>query len=735
MQTTSVDAPAMAVDWRAAAAEFRPREFGVLRQAAVAIPGAHAAELSGLFDPTVSDRVWRTNYDRTLRAAFAAAAAVPGGLSILAAYLYGLCQKRWEHSLDHSAILRVANAAAAIFADTSPDDETDDRRLARLLLDLGVSLASCMAAENALNCSCPVDMRRHAAAAAEVGQRVIEECTLHCSREHTDAYDFVVQVASAQAVYFGALERVAHAVETFIDQRHDSAETLQAAIALVHQAEAASALRDDVYESELRSHRVTLETMTGLIDVPALQVEDGRILYCYPFAVLGLSSEDVTTRLLRLPRGSRLGRATVVDVGDLDVTDAWDNSDPEGRSYGGIEVTLADLTITTTAGITLPPHQVQVCATNIGTCYVRVAAQLRDVSAHGLNQAMRRGSVHMGLERICQDTDRWGQLSDYAAELIAAVETLLARDDESVRIVASVQRRQHTVLSIRKLAMVSSSGVTRSAHYDDIQAALGARLFDQRINHASATLEEYVRIPQRDAGTVIRDVAFEGEVIVRNAESTIIVMPTTPNFVMMYYEDMAEFSACLPVLLDKWTTAIFEQRRDLRAQMPRLDAVWSDRRLDRRTAQALAKEIRDLERRQAALQEAVSDAQSMLGFVRSSAICQSAKYREILDSLFEAADVPRLERDLDLQIDKVDALHLRVQTLAQRLDEREQRRYRLLVEVTLAFLAVTSLADFFALLNSAFDNRLIFLEVGVVLMIGLLVAVIAVRSAGRRNHV
>jgi hypothetical protein len=758
----------LAVDWAVAAQEFRSREFGALRRAVTSLSGPTADKLPELFDPSVSDEAWHPAAGSVLRQAFDEAATIPGALPVVAAYIYGLCQKRWEHSTDHHSILRTANGAAHVFNTMFPDAtgvETDDHQLARLLLDLGVSLGSCMAAENALNCSCPVDMMRHAAQAAAVGRRVVDECRTHQGAHSTDGYAFVSAVSAGQQVYFDALERVGAAVRTFIDHRGDSAEVLRDAIGAISAAERGDALRGDVYESELRAHRITLERMESLLGAPAIQVDEGRIFYCYPFAVLGMNSAEVIARLLELSGGARIGRTSVLDVGELDVTDAWEVTDSGERSYRAVGLTLPDLTITTTAGETLAAHEVQLRATTIGTCYLRVATQLRDLSAHGLNQAMRRGSVYMGTEQIRDGSSpnlespelespdlesprldsshldsphldsQWGQLSEYAQEMIEAVGEFIARDRPHARVVVSVQRRQHTILSIRKLSLVSPSGVRRDADFEEAQSALGARLLDQRINYASATLEEYVRIPRHDPATVIDDVGFEGEVIVRNAESTIIVMPTTPNFIALYYEDLAEFSASLPALVDQWTTAITEQRHDLKAQLPRFEAVWSGGRLGRKQNAALAKDLRELERRQNSLQEAVGDAQAMLAFVRSSEICQSVKYRQILDQLFEGADIPRLERDFDAQVAQVDALYLHVQALARRLDERDQRRYRLLVEVTLAFLAVTSLADFFALVNAAFAQRGIFVEVGAVLAVGLLVVAVAVRSFGRgRKH-
>src|ERR1700730_12411615 len=192
--------------------------------------------------------------------------------------------------------------------------------------------------------------------------------------------------------------------------------------------------------------------MESLLGAPAIQVDEGRIFYCYPFAVLGMNSAEVIARLLELSRGARIGRTSVLDVGELDVTDAWEVTDSGELSYRAVGLTLPDLTIMTTAGETLAAHEVQLRATTIGTCYLRVATQLRDLSAHGLNQAMRRGSVYMGTEQIRDGSSpnlesphldspnldsQWGQLSEYAQEMIEAVGEFIARDRPHARVVVS----------------------------------------------------------------------------------------------------------------------------------------------------------------------------------------------------------------------------------------------------------------------------------------------------------
>lgn len=748
---TSVSIARVQVDWRKVGDEYRNRDFATLAEAACAVANAGAEALAEVFEEGLDDDAWARAHRATVDRALAAAAAAPVGLPVMAAYVYGLCLKRWELTVDYGSIRRVADAAwatvhaahgavdgaaggtRAVGDAAQREEETDDQRQARLLLTLAVSLGDCMDVENALNCSCPVGMHRHAAAAARTGAGVLAEAQTRREADGDGPYSFICQLAGAQSVYFGAVTGIADAVGEFIDDRQASVTRLRSAVDQVRRAEESAVLIGDVYESELRSHRATLEAMLTLTEVPELRVDEGRVIYCYPFALLDIEAAEVAEQLDALTVGDLVGRALVTGVGPMDVDDAWDTTDPEGRSYGGVAVTLADLDICTTADYSLPAHRVELRATSIGTCYLRIWAPLRNETPHDVNQAMRRGTVHMGAEVIQQDLVTWARLSDYVDEVIAAVERLMRASHPTARTVVSVQRSQHTVISLRKVSLVGPSGVRGASHFDELETALGARLFDQRINHASSTLEEYIRLPSTHRSPVLRDVGFDGEVIVRSPESTVIIMPTTPSFVVGHFEDMAEFSAALPVLVDKWNTALYEQRRALRGQLPTLDSALRDLKMNRATAETLTSGMQRLEDRQARLQDAIADAQSVLAYVRSPALSKTAKYREILDSLFEAAGLARFERDLEVQIGKVEALFRRVQDLGRRLDERLQRRYQLLVEVTLAFLAVTSLADFFALVNDGFGRHLIFAEVGTVLLVGLVVVLVAARSSARRR--
>ncbi len=744
--------PAATSSWEQIRAEFRSRDFVTLRQLASAIPDLDVDGLDRLLDPHRDPTLTEAQMVAVLERAFSVAAARAGVLPVLAALVYGFCLERWEHSTDHAAVAAMANsgqdACAALHLPANGGDTGSDRLAAGMLLDLAASLTSCMAVENALNCSCPVDMQRHARDAVTAAERVLARLPAEVLNDGPIP-GFIRQAAQAQVLYFGGVLRVAEAVEAFVTDPKTSVKRLTAAIDAVEAAESQPALRDDVYESELHAHRMTLVAMVRSSGIPILHVDKARIAYCYPFAVVGaIRPEDVVQGVNALRRGALLGRARVSDVGTLHVTDVWEANDPEKRAYTGAMATLHDLLIVTTSGEQLPAHHVELRVSKIGICHLRIWTWLGDISAHELNQAMRRGSVQMGAESIRQGdpmVGTWSRLAEYADEVIRGVEQHLAMvfnaqpasggsQDSPLRVLSSVERRHHTVASLRAFSQANpDGGKQRLYSYAEVLGTVGATLLKQRINHAAATLEEYVRNTSLTPHALVDDIGFQGEALTRTTDATVITMPTSPNFIVLGYEEMAEFSAALPALFDQWIALIYEQRGSLSTSLQSMEEVQRHGRFDQSIGKVFSEQLNDLERRQVELRNAVSEARSMLAFLKSPTLCRTSKDREVLDMLFDAVGVGRLEADLEAQTAQVDELYIQVQACADQLQERHTHRYRSTVEVALAILAGTSLAEFFGLVNDAFTRPLLLLEVTVVLIVTIGVAVVAVRSNRRNN--
>lgn len=722
--------------WERIREEFRSRDFSRLRRLAATVPHIRVPDLDDLLDPNREEDPTQEEMATALGPAFAAAAAVPDGLPTVAALVYGLCLKRWENSLDHESIVaaaRIAYDSCAGFPDGG------DRTVALLLLDLAVSLASCTAVENALNCSCPVDMQRHAHRAVTSADDVLAALPPEAADERP-VLGFVRQAAQAQHYYFAGLVEVAAAVEVFVGRPADAVGLLTSAVETLATAESRPALRDDVYESELRAHRMTLTAMVELTGRPWLRVDEAKIAYCYPFGISGpITPHDVVRAVEALRSGDLLGAARVGGVGPLDVTDAWEANDPDGRAYAGAMATLEDLTIVTTAGETLRPHHVELRVSTLGIGHLRIWMAMAAASAHELNQAVRRGSVQMGAERIVQGGpvgESWPRLAAYAENVLVGFGHHLATaaDRSEIRALFSIDRRQHTVLSVRAASAIGPAGTAERLYtHAALRQVVGAAILEQRVNHAAACLEEYVRYPKQEPRAAIPDIGFEGEAMIRHADSTVIVMPTSPNYLVIGYEEMAEFGAALPALLDQWVALISGQRRKLSELLQSIENLLAGRLVRLRDVREANAQVRELGQQQRDLRDIVGEARSLLAFLWSPTLCQTSKYREVLDALFGAAGIARLEADLEAQIVRVEALYVEVTAVAARLQERRTARFQLVVEVTVVFLAATSLAEFFGLVNDASASPVLFVEVAVVILVAAVMTVVAVLSSGRRG--
>lgn len=260
----------------------------------------------------------------------------------------------------------------------SPQAAVDDPEVAATaVLHAAVLLASTLEAEfeveNALFCSCTVDIARQAEGVLALGDELPETSPVRDLPQLVELLDSIAAraelgpvhrlagllAADALAVttYFGALAReVGPATTTFVeslgnptqveaDLDSSSAGAPSAAtVARIEQAiaevgRAAEALGDDVLASEARSHLMTLEAMRRLLasEKPSLILEEGSIIYLFPFGMPEVDPEALVRDLLRSARATEVGALSATarasasaQLGGLDVivdpgdeTDAW----------------------------------------------------------------------------------------------------------------------------------------------------------------------------------------------------------------------------------------------------------------------------------------------------------------------------------------------------------------------------------------------------------------------------
>jgi hypothetical protein len=620
-------------------------------------------------------------------AAFTVAADEPEAAVLLAAYVYAVALEAWELTSDWDVISAYVGCAAGAFAATrGPVDRQDpaEARLAALFLDQAGSLHEAMLAENALNCSCPVDLGVHAGKVVDRAKAVLGAAA---DLRERPAGAVVAAWAGKDRAYFSALVTTGAAVEAYIDGGATAARRLRSAATAVRRAERDANVRGDVYESELRAHRLTLVALAE--GWPRIHVGEAKVVYCYPFALDVAPAEAV-----RRADGARewpLPGGAPTDVQSLRLTDAWDGEADEGASFGGVAVTLPAPVVTTTYGDEIDDYVVEVRLSNLGNHYVRVEHWERGATLHDMHQAMRRATDQMGAERLDAPGDQWVKFVDFVGDTVDAVAEALGG--------TPTKGTAHVVVSVRTAEVEDRDGTMHAADAGEVLAAKGASLFLQPVRQAATTLEEWIRYPTPDVGklNLLGDLGFTGDVLVRTANTTFLMMPASPNFLVIEYEEMAEFVASLPALLRGWTEAI---EAKVRAAMRALDDLRGDE---------LRVRLREVERDQVALRGMITRARSELAHLHSPQLCLTTVHRAMLDRLWDAAGLPQLERDLSAQFEVADGLYAQLATHRARLDEqhraeveRREKGVRRFIEVALAILAVASLTGLAELVNGAF---------------------------------
>lgn len=245
--------------------------------------------------------------------------------------------------------------------------------------------------ENALFCSCPVDMERRSAQLA--GRLAPASATLDVLAERvgpeeerppaipTEADPDASVMALAELLgedtevalsYFRLLtDHVAPAGGRFVDalwdrdQVPDADRALEEAIRHLEVAEGirpgsralpseeSESLEGDVFASEAKAHRIGLGRMREALGQPALLLEEGEIAYLYPFAFPEVDATELVDALLPAATGSvvsaradRQGPALPhlfgfeVDIDPTPTSDAWSNPSrpdamPEASALGG----------------------------------------------------------------------------------------------------------------------------------------------------------------------------------------------------------------------------------------------------------------------------------------------------------------------------------------------------------------------------------------------------------------
>ena len=718
------------IPWKEIQTEWRTREYSTARREVSKLDGLVVDEIDELL--FAANTLDETHARNTLGRAFAAAASSPDGELLLALYLYGRCLEKWEKSEDYTRIVTVLDALRDVFTTRTDEASPSDGRaqLLSIIVRQAQLLETAMDVEDALGCSCPVATGERARrVVAGLDELLAEKAALEGAALDDGIADLRTVVrsdAETSRLYFKTIAKVADTVLAFVDPEAPIPPNFDKALQALILADDDAALADDVYRSELRAHRASLEGLRDSAGEPSLQVEAAELVYVYPFALKGgggkeLRAAEIVARALdgtiveKLhEKGFRSAKARELELNDL-----WESPDARAVGYSGASIELAPIAVTPTGDENEQlDFDAEVRLSRLGNHHVRVSSRLGRAGLHELNQALRRGSLGMGDETFETEgppDHNWTKFPHYVDAVIKAIETALGAER-----VLNLSATFHVVLAARSISLRSPDGstdpVTDGAR---LEHELGASLLFHPVRHLATALEEWVRYPSPSVTNLLGEQGFVGDLVVRTDNTTVSFMPASAEWLVDEYEEMVEFVASIPPLLTLWENRARALTGRVDGALPELErqllylAPNKDRAGDSDHARKRAKgpdPVHTLYEQEMEIRRLESDIRGRLAFLHSPELCRTRGQREFLDALWRAAGLRRQERELERRLQVLAERQERIATMVSSFDALVRRKQRERAEqlerpvtVLLAVLGVASLAGVLDWTNGAFD--------------------------------
>jgi hypothetical protein len=700
--------------WAEIASAWRERDYRALHDLVERGLGVPAGAIDDVFEG--EDDPDDEAVDAVLLEAFAAA-ETPTSRLLVAFYVYAACLDKWERSADYERIRRVIRSLDAYAASLQADAEHADS-LFGVVVAQANAVRDAMAVESGLNCSC-------AAETSSCARRVVRQMDGILAKLGTNGNELAELArrdAETHRTYFEAVAKAATVVDGLLDGRGRSPANAPSTIGELDRAE--RALRGDVYESELRAHRLTITELLAAVDRPRLHVDQAELVYVYPFALDRDRPVD-PDELVHAQVVLDAVTSEPIEVHALQVNDLWGQPDRAEyeAGYGGAFIELPPLEVTTTARDAKErtiPFQVEVRLSRLGNHYLRVASELEDAGLHRVNQALRRGSRCMGEEHLESNGRSWRRFIDYATDVIAAVGNAL-----DAKAVGDPRANFHVVLAARTISVHRPGTAPRPADLDDLTQAVGSTLLFHPLPSLASALEEWIRYPAPDVRNLLDQGRYADELVVRTANTTVLYMPSSPEWRTAGYEQMIEFVASVPPLFLVWDRQAIRHAEKLEKMLATVSSGDGDVELSR-----LHEEEAELRRREAELRQDRA-------FFHSPALCRDRSHYEFIHSLWKAAGLSLLEADLDQRLAYLSTLQERASTIAaaiteQRRHEEKERqqerasRLEFFLQVAGLVLAVASLAEVMSLINDGVErDRWELIGVETALLVALSVVVVA----------
>jgi hypothetical protein len=317
--------------------------------------------------------------------------------------------------------------------------------------------------------------------------------------------------------------------------------------------------------SKLNAHRQALERLQETQDEkqPWMRVDEGRIVYLFPFGVTGIGYETITSRLKwaheRGSEGSPVRPTAVLDHFTYHA-DIWEPRLEKGKRFDGFEVLLPKVRLHVDAETT-EDLNASVRFSPMGVHCLRLERTVEDLYPSELHAAMFRAAREHGtIEVSCDGTDQtWDRLSRFARDLIQRqLREQLSKEEEHSPV--TIQRgRSHVLVRIlraserRREFEPHIGGMDRPMVQDGrrLLTLVGASVLLHAAPDAKESLWDWVRLSD-DHSKRIWNQRNRGDLLISTENTTVIAALDAPNFISGDLEAIAEFTACLSGTLAAW---------------------------------------------------------------------------------------------------------------------------------------------------------------------------------------
>lgn len=352
--------------------------------------------------------------------------------------------------------------------------------------------------------------------------------------------------------------------------------------------------------SKLNAHRQALERLQAAqkADPRWMRVDEGRIVYLFPFGVTGLDYETITSRLRQsFERQAGSPSDLVCPTAILDHftyhADIWEPRLETDKRFDGMEMALPKVRLRVDDETT-EELSASVRFSPMGVHCLRLERTLTDVYPSELHAAMFRAAREHGtIEVRCGDSDRtWDRLARFARDLLlkqlpVQLEADPGTDGKRRKHVPPIEvhrGRSHVLIRVLRASErkheygphVGDGGSEMVQDGHRLLTLIGSSVLLHAAPDAKESLWDWVRLAD-DHSRQIWNQRNQGDLLISTENTTVIAALDAPNFISGDLEAVAEFTACLSGTLAAWNHQLDSYRASVTEYIAAYNTPGADR--------------------------------------------------------------------------------------------------------------------------------------------------------------